>query len=159
MSCASNPLGAAILTKHILQHVTLKAEEQAEATIFTEYGPEGKGIITDIQKEAMIAQNVAQGLSDLRQLSQQMSGENQPDPLIQLKEKELGMREQDNQRKAQESQQKMMLEQQSQQTDVALAQQKIASSESIAAEKADIARARLQQTERQAQNAPQNRKQ
>lgn len=158
-SIQGNPLGAAILTKHILQHVTLKAEEQAEATIFTEYGPEGKGIVTDIQKEAMIAQNVAQGLSDLRQLSQQMSGENQPDPLIQLKEKELGMREQDNQRKAQESQQKMMLEQQSQQTDVALAQQKISSSEAIAAEKANIARARLQQTERQAQNAPQNRNQ
>jgi len=38
-----------------------------------------------------------------------------------------------------------------------LAQQKIASSEQIAAEKAAIARARLQQTERQAQNAPRSR--
>lgn len=33
-----NPLAGAILTKHILQHVTIKAEEMAEAEFFKLYG-------------------------------------------------------------------------------------------------------------------------
>jgi hypothetical protein len=152
----ANPLSASILTKHILEHVRLKAEEQVEAEIFASYGPEGKGIVSDIQKEAKVAMYVAQGMGELRKLSQEMSGANQPDPLVQLKEQELQLRAQSDQAKSQQASQKIALETQKLQQDAALAQQKIQSSEMIADEKADIARSRLDQQER-AQYAAENR--
>lgn len=152
----ANPLSASILTKHILDHVKLKAEEQVEAEIFASYGPEGKGIVSDIQKEAKVAMYVAQGMGELRKLSQEMSGANQPDPLVQLKEQELQLRAQSDQAKSQQASQKIALETQKLQQDAALAQQKIQSSEMIADEKADIARSRLDQQER-AQYAAENR--
>ena len=148
-----NPLAGAILTKHMLQHVTIKSEEMAEAEFFKQYGVEAKNKVSDIQREAQVAVFVAQNMAEVRQIYQQMSGATAPDPLIQLKEQELQLREKDTQRKGQEAQAKLSLQQADQQQDAALAQQKIASSEQIAAEKAAIARARLQQTERQAQNA------
>jgi hypothetical protein len=148
-----NPLAGAILTKHILQHIRIKAEEMAEAEFFKQYGVDAKNKMSDIQREAQVAVFVAQNMAEVRQLYQQMSGASEPDPLIELKEQELQLRSQDSERKGQEAQAKLSLQQADQQQDAALAQQKIASSEQIAAEKAAIARARLQQTERQAQNA------
>jgi len=144
----SNPLAAANLTKHILHHITLKAEEQVEAQIFAAYGPENKEIVSDIQREAQVAMLVAQGLGEARQLSNQMSGAGEPDPLVQLKEQELQLRAQDIERKGQEAAQKIQLQSADQQQDAQLAQQKIQSQEQIAAEKAQIARARLNQQER-----------
>jgi hypothetical protein len=126
----------------------LKAEEQVEAQIFASYGPENAGVVSEIQKEAQVAMFVAQGMGELRQLSNQLSGAGEPDPLIQLKEQELQLRGQDIQRKAQEAAQKMQLQAADQQQDAQLAQQKIRSQEQIAEEKAQIARARLNQQER-----------
>jgi hypothetical protein len=143
-----NPLAAAILTKHILEHVRLKSEEQVEAEIFRAYGPEGKSIVSDIQKEAQVSMFVDQGMAELRKLSQEMSGANAPDPLIALKEKELELRAQDQQGKTQLSQQDLALKSQDIQQEAAFTQQKIQTTQQIAAEKADIARERLAQTER-----------
>jgi len=144
----SNPLAATNLTKHILEHVRLKAEEQVEAQIFETYGPENKGIVSDIQKEGMVAVLVAQGMSELRQMSQQLSGAGAPDPLIQLKEQELQQRAQADQVKAQEAQAKLQLEQAKLQQDAAATQAKIASQEGIADQKAEISRERFEQMER-----------
>ena len=152
-----NPLAAAILTKHILDHVRLKAEEQVEAQIFASYGPEGMSIVSDIQKEAQVAMFVAQGMAELRKLSQEMSGANAPDPLVALKEQELQLRAQDAERKAQVDQQNLALKAQDMQQDAAFNQQKLQSNEQIAAEKASIARERINQVERSNQNAAQER--
>ena len=152
-----NPLAAAILTKHILDHVRLKAEEQVEAQIFASYGPEGMSIVSDIQKEAQVAMFVAQGMAELRKLSQEMSGANAPDPLVALKEQELQLRAQDAERKAQVDQQNLALKAQDMQQDAAFNQQKLQSNEQIAAEKASIARERIDQVERSNQNAAQER--
>jgi len=114
-------------------------------------------IVSDIQKEAQVAMFVAQGMAELRKLSQEMSGANAPDPLVALKEQELQLRAQDQQAKAQMDQQELALKAQDMQQDAAFTQQKIQSNEQIAAEKADIARARLAQTERSNQNAAQAR--
>jgi hypothetical protein len=149
-----NPMAATTLTKHVLEHVRLKAEEQVEAQLFQTYGPEGMSLVSDIQKEAQVAMLVAQGMSELRQLSQQLSGEGQgPDPLVQLKQQELQLRAADNERKAQESQQRLAMQQQEMQQNAAETMAKLESSEDIAAEKAAIARERLAQNERN-QNAP-----
>jgi hypothetical protein len=154
----SNPMAASNLTKHILEHVRLKAEEQVEAQIFETYGPENKGIVSDIQKEAMVATMVAQGMGELRQMSQQLSGAGAPDPLVQLKEQELQQRAQADQVKAQEGQAKLQLEQAKLQQDAAATQAKLETQEDIANQKADIARERLAQMERaNAIKARQNR--
>ena len=152
-----NPLSAAILTKHILDHVRLKAEEQVEAQIFASYGPEGMSIVSDIQKEAQVAMFVAQGMAELRKISQEMSGANAPDPLVALKEQELQLRAQDAERKAQIDQQNLALKAQDMQQDAAFNQQKLQSNEQIAAEKAAIARERIDQVERSNQDAAQER--
>jgi hypothetical protein len=153
----SLPLAAANLTKHILDHVRLKAEEQVEAQIFASYGPEGMSIVSDIQKEAQVAMFVAQGMAELRKLSQEMSGANAPDPLVALKEQELQLRAQDAERKAQLDQQNLTLKAQDMQQSAAFDQQKLQSNEQIAAEKAQIARERIDQVERSNQNAAQER--
>jgi hypothetical protein len=150
---AANPLAAASLTKHILEHVRIKAEEQVEAQIFEAYGPENKDIVSDIQKEAQVALLVAQGMSELRQLSQELSGEGAPDPLVKLKEQEIQLRAQADERKAQTDAQRLQLDAQDQAQSAQEAQQRLATTQAIAAEKADIARARLAQSERK-QNAP-----
>jgi hypothetical protein len=150
----ANPMAAMNLTKHILEHVRLKAEEQVEAQIFEQYGPENREIVSDIQKEAMVAMLVAQGMSELRQLSGQLSGEGAPDPLVKLKEQELAQRAQNDMIKQQLEQQKIGLNAQAMQQKAAIDQQRIASSEDIADTKANIALMRLQQTERNMQNAP-----
>jgi len=145
----ANPVGAMNLTKHILEHVRIKAEEQVEAQIFAEYGPENKGVVSDIQKEAMVAMLVAQGMSELRQLSSQLSGEGAPDPLVKLKEQELAQRAQADQARIQAEQQKIAQNAQALQQKAFIDQQRIESNEDIAGTKADIAMMRLQQTERQ----------
>jgi hypothetical protein len=150
---SANPLAATSLTKHILEHVRIKAEEQVEAQIFEAYGPENKDIVSDIQKEAQVALLVAQGMSELRQLSQELSGEGVPDPLVKLKEQEIQLRAQADERKAQTDTQRLQLDAQDQAQSAQEAQQRLATTQAIAAEKADIARARLAQAERK-QNAP-----
>ena len=150
-----NPLAAMVLTKHVLEHVRIKAEEQVEAQIFAEYGPEGKGMVSDIQKEAMVAMLVAQGMGELRQLSSQLSGEGQPDPLIKLKEQELAQRAQADQARIQADQQKIGLQQQEMQQKAATDAARIASQEGIADQKANLTLMRLQQMG--VQNATQKR--
>jgi hypothetical protein len=150
-----NPLAAMNLTKHVLEHVRLKAEEQVEAQIFAEYGPENRGIVSDIQKEAMVAMLVAQGMGELRQLSQQLSGAGAPDPLVVLKEKELAQRAQADQMRAQENQQKIGLQGQQLQQKAAADAARIASQEDIADQKAELTMMRLNQMGNQ--NATQKR--
>ena len=145
----ANPLAAMNLTKHILEHVRLKAEEQVEAQIFSEYGPENAGMVSDIQKEAMVAMLVAQGMGELRQLSAQLSGEGAPDPLIKLKEQELAQRAQADQARSQIDQQKLGLQAQGLQQKAATDAARIASQEGIADQKADLTMMRLQQMENQ----------
>jgi len=154
----ANPLGSANLTKHVLEHIRIKAEEQVEAQNFKTYGVEAKSMVSDIQKEAQVAMLVAQGMAELRQLSQQLAGQGGPDPLVQLKEKELALREVETQAKAQESQAKMGLEQARMQQDAQETQARLAQTQQIADEKAAIARERLDIMER-GQNAAQVRKQ
>ena len=69
-----------------------------------------------LEIEMMIAQNIAQELQNVRQLSMQIAGQGQqqqgPDPLIALKEKEIGIKEQATMADIQESQAKLDLDRQ-----------------------------------------------
>jgi hypothetical protein len=147
------------LQKHILEHVRLKAEEDVEASIYTLYGADPERRVSMIQREGMVALKVAQYMQELKQLQEQMSGAGAPpppDPVVQLKEKELQMRQQADQADAQIAQQKLQLEQQKAQENVAIQQARIQSQEQIAQMRARIAQERAQMMNEQIRGAQQN---
>jgi hypothetical protein len=104
----SNPIAAAMLQRHVLEHIRLKAEEDVEAELFTSYGTDPDRMISALQKEGMVALRIAQYLKETKDLQTQLSGqgESEEDPLIKLKEQELNQRAQNDQARLALDQQK-----------------------------------------------------
>ena len=100
------PPVAMALQKHVMEHVKIQSEEQAMAMA------QQQGIQDPMQIEMLKAQMIAQGMQEVKQMSQQVSGQG-PDPLVKLKEQELQLRAQSEQNDAQLDQAKLGLEQQS----------------------------------------------
>jgi hypothetical protein len=141
----NNPLAATTLQKHILSHVRLKAEEDVEVELFKQYGSDPRRMVSDIQREGMIALLIAQYLQQVRALQEQLAGGSGggADPVVALKEKELEIRAQDSQQDAQVDQAKLQLEAQKLEQDQQAAQARIQSQENIAQTRADIGRERI----------------
>ena len=144
----ANPQAAMTLQKHVLDHVHKKAEEQVEAKLFAEYGSDPDRMVSPIQKEGMIALEVAKGMMELRQIQSQLTGEG-PDPVVQLKEAEIQQRAQADQARIQLDQQRLGLEQQKAMDNRAANQARVQSQENIAMLRADVARERLNQINQQ----------
>jgi hypothetical protein len=111
---AGMPPVALALQKHIMQHVQISARERAEdelSQVTAQQGPSANPEQTMLQLEAMVAQYIAQGMQELKQLSQQVSGQG-PDPVVQLKEQELQLKAQAEQQDAQLDAAKLQLDQQ-----------------------------------------------
>ena len=163
----ANPLATQLLQQHILDHVRIKAEEFVEADIFRNYGTDPDRMVSAIQKEGMIALKVVEFMQEMKNIQNQLSGEDGSggDPVVALKQQELQMRAANDQMDNQIDQQRLALEQKKAQ-DVLLAnQQRIQSQENIAMLRADMAKQRLDQVDRQQnisrmearRNATQNR--
>ena len=120
------PAMAIALQKHCIEHVQIQAEEMAMMEMRNQgpMAPEQQ----ELMMESIKAKFVAQGMQQLRQLSQQASGQG-PDPLVQLKEKELQLRAQAEQNDAQNDQAKLNLEAQNQRMRADQFQQRLASQE------------------------------
>jgi hypothetical protein len=114
------------LQKHIMEHVKVQAEEQAMAQM--QQVPGGDEGQMEMQYQAMVAQLVAQGMQQVKEMSGQLTGQG-PDPLIQLKEKELEIKSQAEQADAQIDQAKLQLDAQNQQMRAEQFQQRLASQE------------------------------
>jgi hypothetical protein len=108
----SLPPVAMSLQKHVLEHIKIEATEQAQAQMQQQPGAAAQD---PMAMEAMIAQIVAQGMQTVKQLSAQISGEGQegPDPLVQLKEKELQIKAESEQKDAEVDAAKIQLDAQS----------------------------------------------
>lgn len=147
----ANPMSAAILQKHILQHVRIKAEEDVEVELFKAYGTDPDKMVSAIQKEGMIALKVAQGMADVKAMQDEILGTGQPptDPIVELKKQELDQRAKADAADAANNEKKIALQQQKLQQDAQGDQARIASQDSIADERADIARERLDIMEQQ----------
>ena len=147
-TAAQLPTVGLAIQKHLLEHVRVQAEEQAEA----QFQQQNPGVpvgdpANNVQLAALVAQLEAQGMQQLRQLGQQLAGggeqqQQQPDPLIALKQQELQIRAQDNQMDNQIAQQKVALEQQRMQQRATDFQEKMASQERMTAQKIQAARER-----------------
>lgn len=148
----ANPLAAVELQKHILEHCRIKAEEDVEAELFKAYGTDPEGMVSDLQKEAMVALKIVANLQEVREVQNQLVGD-QTDPLIELKKQELQQNAQRDQQKAQEASARLQMEQMDKQTQDRIDLAKIQSNEKIANERI------MAMLQKGAQNASQIRKQ
>ena len=108
---AGTPQIAVSLQKHIMDHVRIGAREKAALEMLKTSGGQALSDEQMLDVEARTAQYVAEGMTQLKQLSAQLSAPG-PDPLVQLKEKELQVRAQGEQNDAQIDAAKLGLEQQ-----------------------------------------------
>ena len=139
----ANPMAATELQKHTLQHVKLKAEEDAEAELFQQYGTDPDKMISDLEKEALIALKVTQYMQEMKAMQTELSGAPQADPIVQLKEQELQQRAAKDQADAQIKQQQIANEQMRIQQNAQSDEARIQSQEKIADQRADVARERI----------------
>jgi hypothetical protein len=160
----SMPNVAITLQKHIFEHIRLKAEEEVEAELFRQYGTDPEGLVSALQREALIAMKVAQGYQEVKKLQTDMTGP-QDDPLVKLKEKEIEQSAQRDQAKAQVEQarlnvdqQRLGLDQQKEQADVQFDQARLALQQQVAAQKNSLdAIKNAQQGARNANQSNKNR--
>ena len=138
---AGMPAMAMALQKHIMEHVQIAARQQA-AVVFLQGRQQAGGAPASeeemMQIEGLTAQFVAEGMQQVKQLSQQVSGQG-PDPLVKLKEQELQIRAQSEQADAQNDAAKLNLEAQGQQMRADQFQQRLASQERQTAARIDAA--------------------
>ena len=112
---AQMPAIAITLQKHVMEHVKLAAREQA-AVAYMQKVTQKQGQPASpeemLEIEALTAQFVAQGMQQVKEISQQLAGAGQegPDPLIALKEQELQLKAQSEQADAQIDQSKVQLD-------------------------------------------------
>ena len=108
---SGTPQIAVSLQKHIMDHVRISAREKAAVEMIQSSGGQALSEEQMLDVEAKTAQFVAEGMTALKQLSAQLSAPG-PDPLVQLKEKELQVRAQAEENDAQIDAAKLGLEQQ-----------------------------------------------
>ncbi len=114
---SSLPQVVAAIQKHILNHVQLMAEEQAEQ-VFMQQNPNVAMVnpADNEQYQSLVAQNVATIMQQVVQLGQQVQQAGQPqqgpDPLIQLKQQELQLKSQQEQNDMAMEQQELELDRQ-----------------------------------------------
>ena len=123
------PQAAISLQKHIIEHVKLKCQEMATAQMLQQTGGQPLTPDMELQLEAMTAQMNAQEFAKLKQLTAQITGQNQGDPLIQLKQQELQLEAQKDERDAQMDQAELQLDQQRMANKQTEFQQRLASQE------------------------------
>ena len=102
------------INKHILQHITLKAKEGVASQIEQaeqQMGQTAEGQKLEDMTQSQIAVLEAQFLQEVQQMQSQMSGEGQPDPVVQLKQQELQQRAMKDQAQLQYDQQRLGFEQ------------------------------------------------
>jgi hypothetical protein len=154
-----NPAAAVVLQKHILEHVKIGAEEDVEAELYKVHGLDPKHLISDIQREGMIAMAIVNKLQQIKDLQQKLMG-NQEDPLVALKKQELQQNAAKADKEIQVDQQRLQLDQADKQKQDEIDMNRIRSNEQIAQFRGNIAMQKEQnKTQFGGPNAAQNRKQ
>jgi hypothetical protein len=126
-----NPPMAMKLQKHVLEHVSLKAKEQAMFLAQQQQVPQD-------QLDSVIAKLEAQFMAEIKQLSGQLSGQGKPDPVVQLKQQELAQDAQKDQMDAQVDQAKLQLDAERLRQRTAIDQARIQKDYDIADKRAEV---------------------
>jgi len=142
---SGTPPVAVALQKHVMEHVKIQAQERAMAEITekggaqAQAGPSQEEILT---MESLTAQYVAEGLQQVQQLSQQLSGAGAPDPVVELKQQELQLRAQKDQAEMQRDQVDLELRNKQIDQSGAISRERIQSQENMTGDRIDAARER-----------------
>ena len=136
------PSVAMALQKHVMEHVSIKSKEQVSAEMMQQLQGQQPSQEQMMQAEGRVAQLIAEGMQQVKQLSSQISGQDQADPLIALKEQDLQIRAQRGAAENQMDQQRLQLDQQKAAMTAELGQDRIQSSEDIAEARIQAARER-----------------
>jgi len=107
------PTILAAASDYVNQHLTMQFRKQIEEEMGVELPPEGEPLPADVEKRisALVAEAAQRVLGTSQQRAEQERIEQQrQDPLIQMKEREVAIKEGELQRKAQEGQAKIQLE-------------------------------------------------
>jgi hypothetical protein len=139
-----NPMVYALLQGHISDHIAMKAHGEVGAMIeendqmkqLQQQDPQG----FQVQFNSMVAKIVAQLTAEL---VQQEAGTQKPDPLVQLKQRELDLRAMDMQRKAMESQQDMDMKQSEFDEKIDIEKMKVENQEQQAEQRNQLAQTKL----------------
>tara|TARA_A100001037_G_scaffold55384_1_gene47637 strand:+ start:1529 stop:3889 length:2361 start_codon:yes stop_codon:yes gene_type:complete len=131
-----NGIAQQVLMAHMQEHLALQYRQQVEQILGMPLPAEGQ--IMDPQQEAMLAQATAQATQQISQMAQQAAGTGQFDPIVQLKQQELQIQQQEVQRKAMADQARNQLEAAKLQQDGELKKAEISSDEDIAALRANV---------------------
>jgi hypothetical protein len=140
---------AGALQKHVLEHVQIKANEMAVVQFMQQ--TQGQQLTDEqvIELQSVTAQMIAQEMQNLKQLSEQVAGGGQqgPDPLVQLKQQELALKQQQVQADITQEQAELQLDTQKAAQKAQEFQQRLASQEKQTAARIDSAmeRERLRQ--------------
>ena len=127
----ANPPMAMKLQKHILEHVSLKAMEQAAFLIM-------QGQLSEEQKDQAVAKLEVQFMTEIKQLSNQLSGGGKPDPAIQLKQQELQQDAMKDQMDSQRDQARIQLDAEKLRQKTAIDQARIKKDYDIADKRAEV---------------------
>ena len=149
----NSPAGQSIsgaLDSHVREHLAFKFRKQIEEELGTELPPMGEPIPEDIESRlSKLVADAADQMTGKKQQQQQAAQQaaQQKDPIIQQRERELGIQEQEVQRKQQADAAKQQLEQQKVASKEQLDQQKLALlEEKLASEQQiDVAELQLEQ--------------
>jgi len=136
------PSVAMALQKHVMEHVSIKAKEQVSAEVMQQLQGQQPSQEQMMQAEGQVAQLIAEGMQQVKQLSSQISGQDQADPLSALKEQDFQIRAQRDAAENQMDQQRLQLDQQKAATTAELGQDRIQSAEDIAEARIQAARER-----------------
>ncbi len=123
------PQSAISLQKHVMEHVKIKSQELATAQLLQQTGGQALTPDLELELEAMVAQINAQEFAKLKQLTAQITGQNQGDPLVQLKQQELQLDAQKQQADLQMDQAELQMDQQRMANKQTEFQQRLASQE------------------------------
>ena len=154
----NSPMGGAVMASidaHIREHLGFQLRDQIEQELGVPLPPMGEPLPADVEKRLsiLIADAADQLLGKKQQQAQaEQQAQQQQDPIVQQREREIAIREQDVQRKAQADaakigleQQKLAAKQQKDAVDAQLAMEKIQTDKMI-----DMAELSLEQAELEA---------
>lgn len=131
-----NGVAQQALMAHMQEHLALQYRQQVEQILGMPLPAEGQ--VMDPQQEAMLAEATAQATQQISQMAQQAAGTGQFDPIVQLKQQELQIQQQEVQRKAMADQARNQLEAAKLQQQGDLKKAEISSDEDIAALRANV---------------------
>jgi len=140
-----NPMVYAMLQGHISEHVALKAhgeigalvQEDPNMLMMQQQDPQG----FKIQFDSLVAKRVAE---ITQQMAMEEAGNQKPDPLVALKQRELDLKAMDMQRKAMESQQDFEIKESQFDEKLDLEKMKLENQQEQSDERLAVAREKLQ---------------